>query len=1177
MSIRDLFANKIDRHIEEVIKVDQTAEEIIRDEISEYVVTGSIRKYYANILETYQETKNKHHEGIAVWVSGFFGSGKSSFAKILGLAIENREVMGEGVAQLFGSRTGDPKIQVLLSNIKELIPTKSVIFDVSTDRGIKAGNQTLTEIMYRVFLDRMGYARDLDLSELEMTLEGDGRLDEFKTQYAQIFNKNWDEKKNLVAFAIAEASRVMHEMAPENFPAADTWLRAAQNRSDITPKELAKRCKMLMDRRCPGQNLVFVIDEVGQFVARDVQKMLDLQSVVEQLGVQGRGRMWIVVTSQESLKDIVSGFDERRVELSKIKDRFSLQVHLEPSDISEVTSKRILFKNAAAEQTLGELFKAHRGRLTDNTRMTADIKLPELNTQSFVDLYPLLPYQIDLIIQVVSGLRTQGGSVRYVGGAYRTIIKLAQQLLIHPGVDLAGKPVGALARLDQVYDLVAGNISSDIRGKIADIKKEVSHPLAQPVAKAVCLLQFVKSVHRTAENIAASLHDSVEGDSSLPQVREALEALKKAHKVREGDDGYRIPTPAEDDWERQRVALPTPKAGETSRIHQDTLHGFWQPKPSHNFLDTKIFKAGLTINGRNIEDGDVMVYMGLAQQGKEYDQLVEQMRKRSQTETQSIFWAAPLDDAIDRQTVEIFRSREMISKKGRGAQTPDETALVAEEKGRLRRHEEDLKRLLRLACLSGTIYFRGNDRSPDEGADNIKKVAEKVLLQALPEVFSRFDEAAARVQKKDLEALLTTENLHGLTPLFSNLGLLKDQGGSPVFCTESGPLAEVLSRIENRTSYGETASGKYLESEFSKEPFGWDFDMVRLFAVCLVRAGALEATSKGQAVESALSIEAKNTFTNNNLFRQASFRPKEGIDFEKILDAAERHKEVFGSEVPELEQTVVARTIREAVGKREKEVQETHNLLLGSRLPGSDVLASALGLMRAIREGSEERTILDFNGSYKEIREALIRASELSHALTQPRLRDFERARNAMTAMWPFLEKEPDVEETLYEKAQELGDLMERATFFKNFPEIDQHARAIEKEYQTRFDRAAGECKDSYSTAMESLESTPGWEQLDEDQRKEVSERLAPFASSPPSPGVGIPTLRSNTDACKGRLDKAIESMMKIIDGNRVVSIQASSYFKGGIETEEQLESALQGLREECERHIGAGKKVLIQ
>ena len=112
----------------------------------------------------------------------------------------------------------------------------------------------------------------------------------------------------------------------------------------------------LMDRRCPGKTLLFVVDEVGQFVARDIQKMLDLQAVVQNLGRVGRGKMWIVVTSQEKLNELVGGLDDRRVELARLMDRFPLQVHLEPADISEVTSKRVLSKNAQAENTLRQLF-----------------------------------------------------------------------------------------------------------------------------------------------------------------------------------------------------------------------------------------------------------------------------------------------------------------------------------------------------------------------------------------------------------------------------------------------------------------------------------------------------------------------------------------------------------------------------------------------------------------------------------------------------------------------------------------------------------------------------------------------------------------------------------------------------------------------------------------------------
>ena len=235
MPIKELFAKDVSRPIEEVIKVDQADKQIIRDEIEEYEATDSIKRHFTDVLERYAETPNKPHEGIAVWVSGFFGSGKSSYAKLLGLSLQNQDILGTGAADRFATRVGDNKIQVLLKKITEQIPTTAVIFDVSTDRGIRSGNQTLTEIMYRLFLRELGYARDLDLAELEITLEGEGKLDAFTKAYQAMFKKDWDREKEKVAFAIAAASQVMNQLDPQRFPSPETWLKAARDRADITP------------------------------------------------------------------------------------------------------------------------------------------------------------------------------------------------------------------------------------------------------------------------------------------------------------------------------------------------------------------------------------------------------------------------------------------------------------------------------------------------------------------------------------------------------------------------------------------------------------------------------------------------------------------------------------------------------------------------------------------------------------------------------------------------------------------------------------------------------------------------------------------------------------------------------------------------------------------------------
>lgn len=1175
--IQSLFANDIHRRIEEVIKVDQTDEELIRDEIDEYVVTDAICSHYTGIFDAYGGTPNKPHEGIAIWVSGFFGSGKSSFAKMLGLSIANPTVAGESAAARFAARAGHGKLQVLLKTINEKIPTHAVIFDVSTDRGIRSGNQTLTEIMYGLFLHSLGYAKDLDLSELEIGLEEKGQLARFEQEYRRLFKKDWATEKGKVAFALSEASRVLHSLEPDTWPMADSWVKAVKNKADITPGKLAERATELMKRRRKGKTLLFVIDEVGQFVARDVQKMLDLQAVVQSLGRVGRGKHWVVVTSQEKLGELVSGLDDKKIELARLMDRFPLQVHLEPSDISEVTSRRVLSKNAAAQAALGKLFDEHRGRLAEHTRLTADIKLPELSRESFIDLYPLLPYQIDLIIQVVSGLRTQGGAGKHVGGANRTIIKLAQQLLIHPAVNLADAPLGDLVRLDQVYDLVEQNIGSEVRAKIAAIPRELNHQMAQPVAKVICLLQYVKSVHRSAENIAAALHASVGGDSQLASVREALRELEAAHKVRHGDDGYRIPTPAEDDWERLRNGI-SPKPGDSHRLCSEVLSGFWQPQPTHSLFDTKTFKAGLAIHGRELTSGDTIFQLHLAEDGKDFDALAAELRTRSQQERKHVFWSIPLTDSVDRQTVELFRSKEMLARKERETKGEDTPALIAEERVRLRRHEGELKRLLKAAALSGRIYFRGNDRSPGDRAVDVGKTAAEVLGQVLPEVFDRFKEAAAKAAevKKGTDALFTADNLQGLPAVFGTLGLLRDEKGKTVFRSESGALKEVLDRIEERANYGDTASGRYLADELAKEPFGWDFEVVRLLVLSLLRAGKLEATSKGQTIDSATGVEARDTFSNNNLFRQASFRPKKGIEFEELVRAAEAFRDTFGSEVKELNAGAIVAELRKEVARHEDTVASALATLTSHRLPGGGVLDGAIGQMKAILRGSDDNAIATFNASHRAVKEAVKRAVELEGVLNEPRLRDLKRARKAHSTLWSFLSQEPDLPEGLRTRHATLEDLLARETFFKELPAIEQHARAIETEYELRFEEALEARVTACGKALAVLVKTPGWSELDEDQQHHLAE---PFerGRKRDAERVPIPQLRADRDACEGRLRAAIAELRRIIDGERVVSVSIGSYFAGGVETEEQLEAALDGVREECARLIGAGKKVIVQ
>ena len=232
--------------------------------------------------------------------------------------------------------------------------------------------------------------------------------------------------------------------------------------------------------------------------------------------------------------------------------------------------------------------------------------------------------------------------------------------------------------------------------------------------------------------------------------------------------------------------------------------------------------------------------------------------------------------------------------------------------------------------------------------------------------------------------------------------------------------------------------------------------------------------------------------------------------------------------------------------------------------------------MKAIARGTEHEAVATFNASHKTIKDAVRRVGELEVALTDTNLALLDSAMRVLSSCWPFLEQEPDLPEGLAAKAAGLKDLLARETFFRELPAIQQNARALDDEYARRHKEALEARVAAYSAALLELAKTPGWEELDESQRARIS---APLRSGATSDGKAtpIPQLRYETEACASRLKAAIAEVRRLVEGDRLVSVQVSGYFGAGVETAEQLDAALEGLREACARYIGQGKKVVVQ
>ncbi len=271
--IRDVLARDLKKPIEEVVKLSQADEQTVHDEITEYVATGRIKGEYIRVLKAKAGAPGEPTEGVGVWVSGFFGSGKSSFAKNLGYILANRPVLGTPAAELFmaqlerqapGDRAVD-ELRQLVDFLAKRLKTHVIMFDVQVDRAVKRATEPLAEIMYTVLLRELDYAQDYAVAELEIEMEGEGRLAEFVQAAVRLFRDETDavgtetpvpttlegqvavdayrvwQRVRKGAQRINRASAILHTLSPQTYPTAEAWAATQRAEADITIQTLVDR------------------------------------------------------------------------------------------------------------------------------------------------------------------------------------------------------------------------------------------------------------------------------------------------------------------------------------------------------------------------------------------------------------------------------------------------------------------------------------------------------------------------------------------------------------------------------------------------------------------------------------------------------------------------------------------------------------------------------------------------------------------------------------------------------------------------------------------------------------------------------------------------------------------------------------------------------------------------
>ncbi|MHB2154484.1 BREX system P-loop protein BrxC [Calditrichota bacterium GD2] len=1209
MKIRELFSKPIDRKIEEVVKVDQDDQETIKQEIEEYVLTETLKKHFYTLYEAMLEYQRDPHEGIGVWVSGFFGSGKSSFAKIFGYTLLNQKLGAATASEYFIQVARDAQISNYIKTINARFNIHAVIFDVSMDRGVRTANDRITEIMYKVLLRQLGYAEDFDLAQVEIDLELENRLEEFKKRYFEKYHKPWDTGKKITTHALNETGNILHEMFPDKFSTPDSWLYAIgqQGRADIDPNKLAQLTFELMARRKPGYGVIYIIDEVGQYVARSTDKMLDLQAVVQALGKESKKRVkdnkapipaWVIVTSQEKLDEVVDALNEHRIELARLQDRFPISIDLQQSDIKEVTAKRILDKKDEAKKLLEDLFDQYEGRLKTNTTLERTHRNVEFSKQDFVELYPYLPYQIELSINIVSGLRLKRGAHRHVGGSNRTIIKQAQQLLIHPQTNLGDKPLGTLVTLDMIYELLEGGslLASEIVAEINAIREHLKDDeMALKVAKAIALLEVVRDLPRTVHNIAAVLHPSVQSESRENEVEAALERLMEAQFVKETNGGYKLLTIPEKTWDTEKRTYHPKERDKHEYIEEFIKNIFSEPNSRiYRYKNRATFPIAITLRNKSLFEGSVRLNLRYSNELSQLESLKNETRRDSRQSPNEIFWVFSLNDELHNKLVELYRSRSMIREYGRlrsqNQISRDEGAFLDEERQEEQRLIQQLKSLLTKALENGSAIFNGLERDGATLGDKWSEMVRNILTEWVPQIYPKLELGARNLSGKEAEEVLTANDLRHLSHIFfdskDGLKLITRQGDKYLPDPNAPVAQEIFNYIKKEYDYGNTVSGKLLEAHFSAPPYGWERDLLRMVLAVLFRAGKLEVTSEGQKYKDYSQPEARAPFIKNPVFRKATFAPKKTMDLKTLTTAARFLEEILGQEV-DIDETKISQLLKEIAANDREDLRELTFRMQPLDLPGLEELKTYEETLNFILKGNSEDCVHYLAGSGKTFREQHQLQLSLQKVITPQNLEIVSKARAVVEKIWPLL-KESGENGDLETLVKNLHHLLQTRELYDHLPTIDIDAQRIYERFAAIYKEKHAERENRIARAIEKLKGHQRFADLEEHQQQQLLRPL--FQRTCETLHLNNEGICQNCQANIKQLESDIlsveqlyqDALRKLIEmttdsPNEIVTIDVQNYLHGNYQSIEEFREELKKLQEDIEKLILEGKKIFIK
>jgi predicted transcriptional regulator len=934
MSLKDLFKQDVARPIETVIKADD--QENVLQEVEEYVVTDEIAKKIRDFFASY----NDYAGANGVWISGFFGSGKSHLLKILSYILENKEYDGKQLGELFASKIEDD--EMLRADVLRATktPSESILFNIDQQAQIttKGEEDAILNVFYKVLNDHQGYfGAQRHVAEFERWLDNEGKYADFVEGFEKEAGEHWTVGRRKY-FAPKTKDAIAQSLAKINGDAADKYkdiIDTLRKDNRISVEDFCDKVNEYITQKGAGFRLNFFVDEVGQFISDNTKLMLNLQTVAETLASRCKGRAWLLVTSQEDLESVVG--DDSKLQsddFSKIQGRFKIRVPLTSANVDEVIEKRLLTKTEDATKELTAYFKKEQANLeTILSFSEAGVQFRKFKDEKdFVGKYPFVPYQFDLFQQCIKELSKHNAfQGKHASVGERSMLGVFQEVL----KDMATSDGRVMVSFDLMFEGIRSTIRGEIQNAITLAEKNITNKFAIKVLKTLFLVKYYTNFKTTARNVSVLMLETPDVDLKEhdKKVQEALNLLENQTYIQRNGEFYEFLTDDEKDIEEEIKSTDIDNQNVTQLLNEiifDSIIGEGKIKYLENKQEYEFTKR---------IDGVIL--------GKERELAIEVITPNSDNFGNTDFYKAqtmgyqtlmlmalPADERVVKDA-RLYLKTEKYIRQNNSTSNKDSIKRILYDKGQQNaERKRNLNQLLKGLLGESRVYMNGaehNVGSTSDGKTKVINVFQDLIKLAYPNLRML---GSTQYSEETIKSIIRSKQ----DDLFGT----DDQ-------TMGEAELEIYNLIVRRKKQSDRTTLNDLKELFSKKSYGWYQNAIFTVVAKLYKRGKVEAKQDSNMLS---DEDFLANMLNNRTFSNTLLEPQVDFDQRLVKKLKDVYQELFDEACALNDARDIANSFKE---KCKKEARELNQLI------GNKANYPFLGSLESLTELLEKISEMDYN------------------------------------------------------------------------------------------------------------------------------------------------------------------------------------------------------------------------